>query len=120
MNAEDQSSSMRAMNIPGRGMVEIFDMSQSYGGTIYGTTPGGTRIVYTRDMLMNCRNSPLSKTPPVNLPEIPGVTIGTPVEGCDGDDDDDDDDEDEEMTSKLHTDDKPSMESDELFELDEK
>lgn len=66
------------MDIPGRGNVDLSDVAQSYGGTIYGTTPGGTRIVYTRDMLMNCRTSPLAKTPPPAMPEIPGVTIGTP------------------------------------------
>merc|ERR1719333_1411589 len=44
------------------------------GGTIFGTTPGGTRIVYERAFLMNMRNSPLAKTPPKNMPNIPGVT----------------------------------------------
>jgi len=37
----------------------------------------GTRIVYDRAFLMQCRNSPLAKSPP-NLPKIPGVTC--PVE----------------------------------------
>merc|ERR550534_546315 len=40
----------------------------------YSTTPGGTRIVYERAFLINMRNSPLAKTPPKNLPNIPGVT----------------------------------------------
>jgi hypothetical protein len=30
--------------------------------------------VYNRDTLMMIRNSPLSQTPPNNLPKIPGVT----------------------------------------------
>nr|AQS22595.1 eukaryotic translation initiation factor 4e-binding protein 1 [Pseudodiaptomus poplesia] len=55
------------------------DMPSDYGttpgGTIFGTTPGGTRIVYERAFLINMRNSPLAKTPPQNLPQIPGVTV---------------------------------------------
>jgi len=34
----------------------------------------GTRIIYERKFLMELRNSPLAKTPPVDLPVIPGVT----------------------------------------------
>jgi len=49
------------------------DLSTSYGGTIYATTPGGTKIAYDRSALMYIRNSPLSKTP-TTLPVIPGVT----------------------------------------------
>ncbi|XP_025920226.1 eukaryotic translation initiation factor 4E-binding protein 1 [Apteryx rowi] len=33
----------------------------------------GTRIIYDRKFLMECRNSPVAKTPP-DLPDIPGVT----------------------------------------------
>jgi hypothetical protein len=36
----------------------------------------GTRIVYERAFMMGLRNSPLAKSPPANLPAIPGVTIG--------------------------------------------
>jgi hypothetical protein len=43
------------------------------GGTIFSTTPGGTKIVYDRNMLMFLRQSPFSKTP-VDVPIIPGVT----------------------------------------------
>ncbi|XP_031551734.1 eukaryotic translation initiation factor 4E-binding protein 1-like [Actinia tenebrosa] len=50
------------------------DYSTTPGGTIYSTTPGGTRIIYDRKFLMELRNSPLSNTPPANLPFIPGVT----------------------------------------------
>jgi translation initiation factor 4E binding protein 1 len=53
------------------------DLSSTPGGTLFSTTPGGTRIVYDRAFLMQCRNSPLAKSPP-NLPKIPGVTC--PVE----------------------------------------
>ena len=34
----------------------------------------GTRIIYDRSFLLKCRASPLSNTPPINLPDIPGVT----------------------------------------------
>eukprot|EP00918_Siedleckia_nematoides_P023069 GHVU01049685.1.p1 GENE.GHVU01049685.1~~GHVU01049685.1.p1 ORF type:complete len:114 (-),score=8.48 GHVU01049685.1:4107-4448(-) len=50
------------------------DYSQTPGGTLFSTTPGGTRIIYDRAFLMQCRNSPLAKSPPPNLPRIPGVT----------------------------------------------
>ena len=48
------------------------DYSTTPGGTIFGTTPGGTKIVYERAFLINMRNSPLARTPPKNLPSIPG------------------------------------------------
>uniref|UniRef100_A0A1W7RAK1 Eukaryotic translation initiation factor 4E binding protein n=1 Tax=Hadrurus spadix TaxID=141984 RepID=A0A1W7RAK1_9SCOR len=51
------------------------DYSSTPGGTIFSTTPGGTRIVYDRAFLMQLRNSPVARTPPKNLPNIPGVTI---------------------------------------------
>lgn len=53
------------------------EYSTTPGGTLFSTTPGGTRIIYDRAFLMQCRNSPLAKSPPPNLPKIPGVT--TPV-----------------------------------------
>ena len=34
----------------------------------------GTRLVYDRAFLLECRNSPLANSPPVGLPQIPGVT----------------------------------------------
>ncbi|KAM4635776.1 eukaryotic translation initiation factor 4E-binding protein 1-like isoform 2-T2 [Polymixia lowei] len=33
----------------------------------------GTRIIYDRKFLLQCRTSPLARTPP-SLPDIPGVT----------------------------------------------
>jgi len=48
--------------------------SATPGGTLFSTTPGGTRIIYDREFLMQCRNSPLTKSPPPNLPNIPGIT----------------------------------------------
>ncbi|XP_034934657.1 eukaryotic translation initiation factor 4E-binding protein 1 [Chelonus insularis] len=47
------------------------DYSSTPGGTLYSTTPGGTRIVYERAFLMNLRNSPISLTPPKNMPSFP-------------------------------------------------
>jgi len=50
------------------------DYSATPGGTLFSTTPGGTRIVYERDFLLMCRESPLTKSPPPNMTNIPGVT----------------------------------------------
>ncbi|XP_049729788.1 eukaryotic translation initiation factor 4E-binding protein 3 [Elephas maximus indicus] len=47
------------------------------GGTLYATTPGGTRIIYDRKFLLECKNSPIARTPPCCLPQIPGVTTPT-------------------------------------------
>ncbi|XP_041121681.1 eukaryotic translation initiation factor 4E-binding protein 3-like [Polyodon spathula] len=49
--------------------------SSTPGGTLFSTTPGGTRIIYERKFLLECRNSPLARTPPCCLPQIPGVTV---------------------------------------------
>ncbi|XP_017880079.1 eukaryotic translation initiation factor 4E-binding protein 2 isoform X1 [Ceratina calcarata] len=64
----------QSQNIPSKRIV-INDSSQlphdystTPGGTLFSTTPGGTRIVYERDFLMNLRNSPISRTPPRNMP----------------------------------------------------
>ncbi|OXU22381.1 hypothetical protein TSAR_005733 [Trichomalopsis sarcophagae] len=51
------------------------DYSSTPGGTLYSTTPGGTRIVYERAFLMNLRNSPISQTPPKNMPNIPASLL---------------------------------------------
>ncbi|KAJ8347026.1 hypothetical protein SKAU_G00284270 [Synaphobranchus kaupii] len=50
------------------------DYSTTPGGTLFSTTPGGTRIIYDRKFLLECRSSPLARTPPQCLPDIPGVT----------------------------------------------
>ncbi|NXV23859.1 4EBP3 protein, partial [Cepphus grylle] len=50
------------------------------GGTVYSTMPGGllllagTRIIYDRKFLLDCKNSPMARTPPCCLPQIPAVT----------------------------------------------
>ncbi|KAK3595098.1 hypothetical protein CHS0354_002351 [Potamilus streckersoni] len=51
------------------------DYSTTPGGSIFSTTPGGSRIYYDRSFLLQCRNSPLTKSPPPNMAKIPGVTV---------------------------------------------
>jgi len=77
-----QSTQTRGMIIPKR--VRYLseselpnDLSKTPGGTMYASTPGGTRIIYELDQMMKLRHSPMSKTPPRNLPFIPGVTKAT-------------------------------------------
>ena len=43
-------------------------------GTIYSTTPGGTRIIYDKKQLLTLRHSPYAQSPPAGLAFIPGVT----------------------------------------------
>ncbi|KAF8570261.1 hypothetical protein P879_01770 [Paragonimus westermani] len=64
--------------------VRITDSSQlpsnygtTPGGTLFSTTPGGTRIIYDRDFLLHCRNSPVAQTPPNELPEMPGFSLSS-------------------------------------------
>ncbi|KAM4852291.1 PREDICTED: eukaryotic translation initiation factor 4E-binding protein 2 [Dipodomys ordii] len=57
------------------------DYCTTPGGTLFSTTPGGTRIIYDRKFLLDRRNSPMAQTPPCHLPKIPGVTSpGTLIE----------------------------------------
>ncbi|KAL7391790.1 hypothetical protein ABVT39_014993 [Epinephelus coioides] len=79
MSTECQKTTAKA--IPSTRKVTINDaahMPQDYsttpGGTLFSTTPGGTRIIYDRKFLLGCRSSPVAKTPPRGLPNIPGVT----------------------------------------------
>jgi len=44
------------------------------GGSIFSTTPGGTRIYYDRAFLLSRRDSPMTRSPP-KLPFIPEVTL---------------------------------------------
>jgi len=57
------------------------DYGTTPGGTMFAHTPGGTRIVYERAFLIQMRQSPLAKSPPANLPEIPGVTVPATTSG---------------------------------------
>lgn len=66
--------------IPIRRMVvhDPKDMPLHYGetpgGSIFSTTPGGTRIYYDRAFLLSRRDSPMTRSPP-HLPFIPEVTL---------------------------------------------
>jgi len=50
------------------------DISSTPGGSLYATTPGGTRIRWTREQMIHLSHSPLAKSP-LTLPNIPGVTV---------------------------------------------
>lgn len=69
-----------SIDIPGKLRAQhphLSDISESVGGTIYATTPGGTKIVYRREELVHLSKSPLAKSRPLNMPELPGVTTTT-------------------------------------------
>uniref|UniRef100_A0A8C5U521 Eukaryotic translation initiation factor 4E binding protein 2 n=1 Tax=Malurus cyaneus samueli TaxID=2593467 RepID=A0A8C5U521_9PASS len=84
------------------------DYCTTPGGTLFSTTPGGTRIIYDRKFLLDRRNSPMAKTPPCHLPNIPGVT--SPGEAGE---------EPKADTNNLnHQEGKPSMGDDAQFEMD--
>lgn len=55
-------------------MPEVY--SSTPGGTVFSTTPGGTKIIYERAFMKNLRASPLSQTPPNNIPAC--LLRGTP------------------------------------------
>jgi len=80
MSASPMARQVSGVGIPTRRVVinNESDMPTSYGttpgGTMFAHTPGGTRIVYERAFLIQMRESPLAKSPPANLPAIPGVT----------------------------------------------
>ncbi|KAK7797973.1 hypothetical protein U0070_022331 [Myodes glareolus] len=69
------SSNQRSCPIPGCRDRLSDSYSTTPGGTLCATTPGGTRIIYDRKFLLECKNSPIARTPPYCLPQIPGVTI---------------------------------------------
>lgn len=55
-------------------------LGETPGGTLFGTTPGGTRIIYERLFLLQRKESPAARTPP-KLPNIPGVTTDLSGDG---------------------------------------
>eukprot|EP01132_Coremiostelium_polycephalum_P001187 gene1187-1500_t len=61
------SSTTRAIPVLKDTRGNDINFSTSLGGTLYGTTPGGTKRIYDRTTLLHYRNSPLSKTPPPEL-----------------------------------------------------
>ncbi|XP_015908828.1 eukaryotic translation initiation factor 4E-binding protein 1 [Parasteatoda tepidariorum] len=78
-NNSPQRKTSNTREIPGRVVINDpsqlpIDYSSTPGGSIFSTTPGGTRIFYDRAFLMQMRNSPIARTPPKNLPNIPGIT----------------------------------------------
>jgi len=48
------------------------------GNTMFQMTPGGTRIFYDRDYLVNLASSPAAQKLPSTMPKIPGVTLDEP------------------------------------------
>ncbi|NXK13741.1 4EBP3 protein, partial [Herpetotheres cachinnans] len=61
--------------IPGSHHLPLPDgYSSTPGGTVYPLLLAGTRIIYDRKFLLECKNSPVARTPPCCLPQIPGVT----------------------------------------------
>ncbi|XP_014218043.1 eukaryotic translation initiation factor 4E-binding protein 1 [Copidosoma floridanum] len=78
MSASPIARQTQSQNIPTKKIEAVqmpIDYSSTPGGTLYSTTPGGTRIVYERGFLMNLRNSPISQTPPKNMPTIPASIL---------------------------------------------
>merc|ERR1711892_334284 len=69
------SQTIRIKNIRLKSAAEVpKDVSETPGGTMFAFTPGGTKIVYTRDYMMSLKHSPASMTPPKGMANIPGVT----------------------------------------------
>ncbi|KAK4468858.1 hypothetical protein MN116_008022 [Schistosoma mekongi] len=48
--------------------------STTPGGTLFSTTPGGTRIIYEREFILSCRNSPAARSPPPDMTFLPELT----------------------------------------------
>ncbi|NXE28117.1 4EBP3 protein, partial [Ardeotis kori] len=69
------STTATSCPIPGSQCLPVPEGSSSTpGGTVCSTTLGGTHIIYDRKFLLECKNSPVARTPPCCLPQIPGVT----------------------------------------------
>ena len=61
-----------------------FICSTTPGGSIFSTTPGGTRIYYDRDTMLLYKNSPIAQSPPTDMVCRPGVTCPADCNGkCD-------------------------------------
>jgi len=89
--------------------------SETPGGTLFSTTPGGTRIIYERKFLLDLKSSPLSQTP-TKLPVIPGVTLddhGKIIE-----EDEEFSTIDEAVPTKPIQDNKPKKQDEALFDMD--
>ncbi|KAH3760490.1 eukaryotic translation initiation factor 4E binding protein 3 [Pelomyxa schiedti] len=66
----------KAIEIPAHANMDNLTLSTSVGGTLYGTTPGGTRLVYDRNTMLMLRGSPHAKTPP-EMAFVSGITKPT-------------------------------------------
>ncbi|CBY08361.1 unnamed protein product [Oikopleura dioica] len=51
------------------------DAAATPGGTLFGTTPGGSKIIYDRLYLMRMKSSPASNTPPKGMTPVRGITL---------------------------------------------
>jgi len=51
------------------------DAAATPGGTMFGTTPGGSKIIYDRLYLMRMKSSPASNTPPKGMTPVRGITL---------------------------------------------
>jgi hypothetical protein len=69
-----QGIAIRRISVSHASEMPTKGIAETPGGTIFGTTPGGTRIIYDRLFLLKQKGSALGRTPPINLPSIPGVT----------------------------------------------
>jgi hypothetical protein len=78
------ASSAKAMAIPSRvknpSTGQYIPLSSTPGGSLYGTTPGGTRISYSQAQLLGFRNSPLSKSPALLSQAI--INLGVTTESA--------------------------------------
>merc|ERR1711974_348842 len=63
----------QSIAIPGR-EGEYLELSKTPGGSIYGTTPGGTKKMYSTSELLFLGSSPICRTPPEGMATIPGIT----------------------------------------------
>nr|XP_020830850.1 eukaryotic translation initiation factor 4E-binding protein 2 isoform X1 [Phascolarctos cinereus]XP_020830851.1 eukaryotic translation initiation factor 4E-binding protein 2 isoform X1 [Phascolarctos cinereus]XP_020830852.1 eukaryotic translation initiation factor 4E-binding protein 2 isoform X1 [Phascolarctos cinereus] len=81
-HSQSQSRAIPTRTVPISDAAQLpHDYCTTPGGTLFSTTPGGTRIIYDRKFLLDRRNSPMAQTPPCHLPNIPGVTSpGTLIE----------------------------------------
>ncbi|XP_052499202.1 eukaryotic translation initiation factor 4E-binding protein 3 isoform X2 [Budorcas taxicolor] len=57
------------------GLPNCYGSTPGGRGTLYATTPTGTRTIYDRKFLLECKNSPTARRPPCCLPQTPGVTV---------------------------------------------
>ncbi|CAO3640969.1 unnamed protein product [Cunninghamella blakesleeana] len=57
--------------------ISTSELSTTPNGTVYGSTPGGTRVIYDCNTLLALANSQLAKTPNT-MAYVPGITKHNP------------------------------------------